>query len=138
MIYVNTIWSIVQIPFQTRWQMNFSNARGILPFPCGSLGKASGFALARTAESLHFLYQIAGHTIGMPRNLAQREGFEPPEALTSIVFKSPYLIYPYRSLLIVIDDNSLNIGFSAFFVAFCLFLMIVANPYKKRISDNVL
>ena len=82
------IWSIVQIPFQTRWQRNFSNARGILPFPCGSFGKASGFALARTAESLHSLYQIAGHTIGMPRNLAQREGFEPPEALTSIVFKT--------------------------------------------------
>jgi len=35
--------------------------------------------------------------------MAEREGFEPPEALASIVFKSRQLIYSYRSLSIVID-----------------------------------
>ncbi len=32
--------------------------------------------------------QKAGHTYGMPRFLAESEGFEPPEALTSTVFKT--------------------------------------------------
>ena len=34
--------------------------------------------------------------------MAEGEGFEPPEAFTSTVFKSRQLIYSYRSLPIVI------------------------------------
>ena len=52
------------------------------------LGKASGFALARTAGVFHSLYQIAVRTVSTHRNLAEREGFEPPEAFTSTVFKT--------------------------------------------------
>ncbi len=79
---------------QARCRRNFSNARGILA--CGE-GVAS---LARTAGFLHSLYQIAGRTFSTPRNLAEREGFEPPEAFTSTVFKTQPLYYALRFLLI--------------------------------------
>ena len=70
---------------QTRCRRNYSNARGILA--CGE----SVASLARTAGFLHSLYQIAGRTESTPRNLAEREGFEPPEAFTSTVFKTAAL-----------------------------------------------
>ncbi len=70
---------------QARCRRNFSNARGILA--CGE----SVASLARTAGFLHSLYQIAGRTESTPRNLAEREGFEPPEAFTSTVFKTAAL-----------------------------------------------
>ncbi len=73
------------IVFQARCRRNFSNARGILA--CGE----SVASLARTAGFLHSLYQIAGRTESTPRNLAEREGFEPPEAFTSTVFKTAAL-----------------------------------------------
>lgn len=72
---------------------NFFEARGILPKlrKRRPLGKASGFALARTAGFLHSLYQNAGRTECTPRILAEGEGFEPPEAFTSTVFKTAAL-----------------------------------------------
>ena len=52
-------------------------------------GLESFASLARTPRGvLHSLIQIERGTISTPLNLAEGEGFEPPEAFTSTVFKT--------------------------------------------------
>ncbi len=52
-------------------------AEGYCRFPFGSLGRASGCALARTAGVLHSLKQSRRSAHCAPPTLAQREGFAP-------------------------------------------------------------
>ena len=66
-----------------------STREGFYRFPVGASAKRRQLrCLARTARFLHFLYQNEGHTCSTPLILAEGEGFEPPEAFTSTVFKT--------------------------------------------------
>ena len=89
---------------------------GYCRFPFGSLGRASGCALARTAGGLHSLKQSRRSTISAPPTLAQREGFEPPEAFTSTVFKTAAF------------DRS---AISAFFAAYCIGLTRLSKANNR-------